>query len=181
MLQTYSEDLLIQRCREGERKAQRQLYERFAPGLMAICRRYLRQQEEAEEALSNAVLKVFRNIDDYSHSGSLEGWVKRITVNECLNHLRKRKEVFTMEIEEEIAPSFTADPHEYEDLQRVVEHLPSGYRTVFNLYAIEGFSHKEISKELGITENASRSQLSKARKQLRSWLEQREIRMNNGR
>lgn len=181
MLHTYSEDWLVQRCKERDRKAQRMLYERYAPQMMALCKRYVKHQEDAEEVLSNTMVKVFRGIGEVQQKGSLEAWVKRIAINESLNHLRSNRTVFDLEIEEERAAVQESDPHALEDLQQLVEHLPNGYRTVFNLYAIEGFSHREIAEELGITENASRSQLTKARQQLRQWIDQRDKRRNHGR
>lgn len=181
MLNTYSEDLLIKRCQERDRKAQRELYERFAPNMMALCKRYVKHQETAEDVLSTSMVKVFKNIATVESSTSLQAWVRKITVNECLNHLRSEREFTALEVEEDITESNDHDPHEFEELQVMVERLPTGYRTVFNMYAVEGYSHKEISEELRITENASRSQLTKARKQLKFWLDQREKRSQNGR
>ncbi|NVK28122.1 MAG: sigma-70 family RNA polymerase sigma factor [Flavobacteriia bacterium] len=162
-------DQLIERCRNYDRKAQHELYDRFASTMLAVCVRYVKSVEEAEEVLMNGFVKIFNKIDKFSGDGSFEGWMRQIMVNESLNHLRYRKNLF-VESEEEDWPEPNHAPMESKEttaaLLQLIEELPVGYRTVFNLFAIEGYGHKEIAEMLDIDENTSRSQLSRARKQL---------------
>lgn len=160
---------LLDLCRKGDRKAQQTLYQRMAPVLMGICRRYLTRGEEAEEALGNAFIKIFTKLHTFDGEGSFEGWMKRITVRECLSYLRSGKHVFDQDWEGDIAaPAQGSD--EAAHLLGLVQALPTGYRTVFNLYAIEGYNHAEIAEMLGISSGTSKSQLSKARKMLQEQL-----------
>ena len=160
---------LLEACKKGERSAQKELYQRMAPVLMGICKRYLQRTEEAEEALSNALLKIFTKLDQFDSAGSFEGWMKRVTVRECLNYLRQRKSPFDTEWDGDIAAP-TESHDEAEHLLQLLQALPTGYRTVFNLYAIEGYRHQEIAQLLSISEGTSKSQLSKARKLLQEQL-----------
>jgi len=139
--------------------------------------------QEAEDILVCGFTKVFRKIDQFKGDGSFEGWIRRIMVNESLTYIRKNKSMF-LEVEIEKAerePDYTQmhNQLEVEDLQKIIDQLPTGYKTVFNLYAIEGFSHKEIAEKLGINENTSKSQLSRARVHLQKLLLQAEDVMNN--
>ncbi len=169
---------LVKQCRKGDGKAQRELYEKFAPQMLSVCRRYVRSLEDAEEVLSNAFIKIFQKIDQYSGQGSLGGWIRRIMVNEALNYIRYQKNLF-VEIEtenhSELSHSTFADQLDADHLLAMIAELPLGYRTVFNLYAIEGYAHKEIGEMLGISENTSKSQLSKARKHLQERLGENEL------
>jgi RNA polymerase sigma-70 factor (ECF subfamily) len=160
---------LIAACLRGDPRAQRQLYNQFAGLMLTVCRRYLRQQEDAEEALLLGFAKVFRALPNYRHEGSFEGWVRRIMVNEALMELRRR-EPLHLSFEDFAQPEnlastpATADTQlQAEELLALLQELPVGYRTVFNLYALEGYSHAEIAEALGISEGTSKSQLSKAR------------------
>lgn len=166
---------LIKQCHNGQPQAQRELYERYAPQMLSLCRRYVQSLEDAEEVLSNAFIKVFRKLEQYSGEGAFGGWIRRIVINEALNFIKYRKNLF-VEIDEERcgeeSPLDTDNHWEAEHLLRLISELPLGYRTVFNLYAIEGFSHREIAAQLGISENTSKSQLSKARKHLQARLGQ---------
>lgn len=168
-----TEEKLIQQCRRGNAKAQRELYDKYASGMLSVCRRYVRTIEDAEEVLSNAFIKVFGKIDQFNGTGSIGGWIKRIMVNESLNYIRYQKNWF-VEIEEENHTSFShqnlSNELDAEHLMNLIDELPLGYKTVFNLYAIEGYSHKEIGDMLGISDNTSKSQLSKARKSLQQKL-----------
>ncbi len=161
---------LIERCRDFDRKAQHDLYERYAPKMLAVCIRYVKKKEEAEEVLMNGFIKIFNKIEDFNDEGSFEGWVRRIMVNESLNHIRYRKNLFVETDEEESWPEPQHAPLESKEtttaLMQMIDELPIGYRTVFNLFAIEGYGHKEIADMLEIDEKTSRSQLSRARKQL---------------
>lgn len=169
---------LAKQCKKGDRKAQRELYDKYSPQMLSVCRRYVQTVEDAEEVLSNAFIKVFRKIDQYSGEGPLGAWVRRIMVNESLNFIRYKKNLF-VEIEEENHRSFShtnvQDQLNADHLMALVMELPLGYRTVFNLYGIEGYNHKEIGEMLGISENTSKSQLSKARKHLQQKLGEREL------
>lgn len=167
-----SEEKLIQQCRKGRPEAQRALYERYSPSLMAVCRRYLGSSEDAEEALSNSFIKIFRRLDQYRGEGALAAWMRRIAVNEALDFLRYRKNHFSAWPEKGLeAPAQEQEQSDEADqLLQMIESLPLGYKTVFNLYAIEGYSHREIAELLGISEGTSKSQLSKARRELQSQM-----------
>lgn len=160
---------LLEPCRAGDKKAQHELYQRMSPVLMGICRRYLTRIEEAEEALSNAFIKILTRLDTYSGSGNFEGWMKRIAVRECLTYLKRGKNPFDLNWEGDISAPVTRSD-EAAHLLQLIQALPTGYRTVFNLYAIEGYQHHEIAELLEISVGTSKSQLSKARKLLQSQL-----------
>ncbi len=140
--------------------------------MFRLCYRYVRSQAEAEDLLTQGFLKVFDRIQDFRYRGpgSLAGWIRRIMVNESLMHLRQQKFEFVSEDEavQVVATERTDQALDAEALYALVRALPIGYRTVFNLHAIEGYSHKEIAEQLGISESTSRSQLAKARKMLQS-------------
>ncbi|MCK5280537.1 MAG: RNA polymerase sigma factor, partial [Cyclobacteriaceae bacterium] len=161
---------LIKACKKQNAKAQRMLYDTHASSMLGLCRRYIKGEMEAEDVMIKGFMKVFTKIDLFEGKGSFEGWMKRIMINEALGYIRKNKAMY-LEIEIEAAdkePDIDKMSTELEakDLLKMVNELPSGYRTIFNLYAIEGYSHKEISKLLGINENTSKSQLSRARMHL---------------
>jgi RNA polymerase sigma-70 factor (ECF subfamily) len=165
---------LIAACRQGNSRAQKQLYERFAGLMLSVCSRYLRHREDAEEVMLMGFVKVFRALDQYRHEGSFEGWIRKIMVNEALGQLR-RKEPLHLAIDDyPVDVAITAADAESDlnaaDLMQMLTQLPAGYRTVFNLYAVEGYSHPEIAELLGITEGTSKSQLSKARAMLQRRL-----------
>ncbi|NML64839.1 sigma-70 family RNA polymerase sigma factor [Hymenobacter sp. RP-2-7] len=160
---------LIAACLRGDPRAQRQLYNQFAGLMLTVCRRYLKRPEDAEEALLLGFAKVFQALPTFRQEGSFEGWVRRIMVNQALMELRRR-EPLTLSFEDFAQPEnlaatpATADTQlQAEELLALLQALPAGYRTVFNLYALEGYSHPEIAELLGITEGTSKSQLSKAR------------------
>lgn len=153
---------------------------------MRLCFRYVRDEFEAEEALIKGFTKVFAKIDtfEFRGEGSLEGWMKRIMINECLMFLRKNNnfnlvpstEAHFIEADAPIDSQLAA-----EEIYALLVELPTGYRTVFNLYVIEGYSHKEIAEQLGVSENTSKSQLNKARNSLKSLLIKKGICHENGR
>ena len=165
---------LIQACRKQNSKAQRQLYEKYAPIMLGLCRRYVRGELESEDVMIKGFMKVFSKINSFEGKGSFEGWMKRIMINEALGYIRKNKAMYLeTDIEEaDKEPDFDKLSTELEakDLLKMINELPSGYRTIFNLYAIEGYSHKEIGELLGINENTSKSQLSRARMHLQKKL-----------
>ncbi len=180
-----TEEKLLEGCRKGDRKAQRDLYEKYSSLMFAVCRRYISDSAEAEDVLVCGFTKVFAKIDQFKSEGSFEGWIRRIMVNESLTYIRKNKSMY-LEVEIEKAdrePDYRQiqDQLEVEDLQKLIDRLPSGYKTVFNLYAIEGFSHKEIAAQLGVSENTSKSQLSRARGHLQKLLIEAEDYLNDKR
>ena len=169
---------LVEQCRKQDGRAQRMLYERLSPKMLGVCRRYIGDTLEAEGVLVNGFLKVFNKINQFSGSGNFEGWVRRIMVNESLLYLRKNKSMYLeVDIDEaHTEPDYGRAAYLFEEreLIEMIDKLPMGYRTVFNLYAIEGFSHKEISEQLGINENTSKSQLRRARALLKNEVLRRE-------
>ncbi|WP_026464558.1 RNA polymerase sigma factor [Adhaeribacter aquaticus] len=168
-----SEPELLKALRKGEGKAQKYLYEHYAGIMLGICIRYLKNEMDAEEIMLNGFVRIFQNIHQFEEKGSFEGWMKRIVINEALGFLRK-KEPLHLAIEKEhiqLPNDATVESAlAAEDLLKLLYDLPAGYRTVFNLYAIEGYSHKEIAEMLDITEGTSKSQLSKARAMLQKRL-----------
>lgn len=165
---------LIKACKQQDARAQRELYEAYAPLMLGMCRRYVKGEPEAEDIMIKGFMKVFTKIDLFEGKGSFEGWMKRIMINEALGYIRKNKSMY-LEVEIEAAdrePDFDtlSTTLEVKDLMIMINGLPSGYRTIFNLYAIEGYSHKEIGELLGINENTSKSQLSRARMHLQKKL-----------
>jgi RNA polymerase sigma factor (sigma-70 family) len=169
-----SEDELVAECRRGNPRAQRVLYDRLAPKMMAVCLRYLRHTEDAEEVLMQGFVKVFSGLESFRQDGCLAAWVRRIMVNTALSYLRNQRPPH-VELDDCRASLCPVAAHAETDLAtadllRLVQRLPRGYRTVFNLYAIEGYTHPEISRLLGISEGTSKSQLAKARGQLQRQL-----------
>ena len=165
---------LIIACKKQNAKAQRALYDKHASHMLGLCKRYIKGEMEAEDVMIKGFMKVFTKIDLFGGKGSFEGWMKRIMINEALGYIRKNKSMY-LEMEIEAAdkePDFDTLSTELEamDLLKMVNGLPSGYRTIFNLYAIEGYAHKEIAELLGISENTSKSQLSRARMHLQKRL-----------
>ncbi len=165
---------LIEGCRQGNAQAQKCLYDRYGAKLFAVCCRYIKDRMQAEDIWITAFTKILDRIDQYSGEGSFEGWMRKVIVNESLTHLRKQRNVF---LQLEIDPADREanvqkldDTLAAEDLKKMIDALPEGYRIVFNLYAIEGYSHKEIAEQLGIHENTSKSQLSRARAALQQRL-----------
>ncbi|WP_422800208.1 RNA polymerase sigma factor [Sphingobacterium sp. Mn56C] len=166
-------------CKVQNRKAQSELYNYFSKRMFVVCMRYAQTTLEAEDILQNGFIKVFTKHHLYDGTGSLEGWIKRIMVNTAIETFRKNKGKFTESIETteslQLASHVGTDQTGYKDLMALVQRLPLGYRTVFNLYAIEGYSHHEIAKMLGISEGGSKSQLFKARQ----WLQEKLATANN--
>jgi len=165
---------LINGCIREDKTCQKEVFKRYAPKMFTICLRYARHRMEAEDLLQDAFIKVYDNIAKFKGEGSFEGWIRRIVVNTALKNCNKssfKKEKIGVEVYEEksMAPYVYAHLGE-EELLAEIARLPDGYKMVFNLYAIEGFSHKEIAAQLGIQESTSRSQLVKARKMLQARL-----------
>lgn len=171
------EETLLSECVNGNPKAQRALFDKFAPKMLAVCVRYMNNKEAAEDVLQDGFVKVFNKLKDFKQEGSLEGWIRKIMVNTAYDQLRKQKnqlgDVSTDDVSFKIndhAPLAT-DHLMAEDLMKLVQALPDGYRIVFNMFAIEGYSHAEIAETLGVSENTSKSQYSRARAYLRDKLE----------
>ncbi len=169
------ETKLIEACKRQDRSAQKALYNQYAPQMFGVCRRYVKNKEDAEDVLMEAFFKVFTNIHQFKGEGSFEGWVRRIVINESLMFLRK-KHNFHIRVELNPSDTVTATTAlkklEAEDILYFLGQLPTGYRTIFNLYVIEGYKHREIAELLGISINTSKSQLILAKKRLRELLEE---------
>ena len=179
-LQIYSaiDKTLLDGCRRHDRHAQRFLFEHFSARMLSLCCRYIKDRMEAEDIMVIGFAKVFDRIRQFKGDGSFEGWIRRIMVNESLTYLRRNKSMY-LETDIEAAerePDYDQldTTLETEDLVRLISELPAGYRIVFNLYAIDGFTHQEIATQLGISENTSKSQLSRARAHLQKKLLQLE-------
>ena len=170
---------LVEQCQQGNAFAQKRLFDQYANRLFRVSLRYVRNEPEAEEVLMNGFLKAFRGIGDFTYrdENGLEAWLRRIVVNEALQHLRANRHLplFLADEAAEAQPDAVPLPDTGLDAERIyalIRGLPTGYRTVFNLYAIEGYTHREIAEQLCISENTSKSQLSKARALLQTWLTQ---------
>lgn len=169
---------IVKDCIEGKRLAQNQLFEAFAPKLLGICYRYAGNRDDAEEIMQEAFIKIFSHLRDFRFEGSLEGWMKRIAVNTAINFLHKRQNM--MFIVESRMPDRSEDDAEEFDIwaeaemvMECISLLPSGYRIVINMFAIEGFSHKEVGDKLNISESTSRSQYSRAKEALKKLVAER--------
>lgn len=165
---------LIESLKKGNRKAQKEVFDLLAPLMFSVCLRYSGNRETAEDILQDGFVTLFSKIDSYKGDGSFEGWARKIFVNTALMELRK-KDALKMSEELDSARSLSAPTSSqiedigYKELMELIAGLPAGFRTVFNMYVIEGYSHKEIAETLGITEVTSRSQLNRAR----AWLQAR--------
>lgn len=166
---------IIKGCVEGKRLAQNELYKKFAPKMYAVCVRYSKDATEAEDVLQDGFVKVFQNIQNFKSEGSFEGWVRKIMVNTALEKFRKKNHLYPVGEIFEVAKDLKHEDVEHnihaEELMKVINRLSPGYRMVFNLYAIEGYSHKEIGDQLGISEGTSKSQLARARAVLQDEVE----------
>jgi RNA polymerase sigma factor (sigma-70 family) len=161
---------LAQAIVRGEGKAHRTFYEKYSSKFLGICCRYIKDRMAAEDVMVESMMRIFEKSAQFDFQGSFEGWCKRIVVNQALGYLRTQKNVETdVEGLADMALPVGADL-EVEDLLRLIHELPSGYKAVFNLYAIEGYSHAEIAEMLGISEGTSKSQLSRARSVLQDRL-----------
>ncbi|MCG8328483.1 MAG: sigma-70 family RNA polymerase sigma factor [Chitinophagales bacterium] len=169
-----TEKELVKGCIREDRYCQQELFRRYAGKMLSVCSRYARHEMEAEDILQDAFIKVFDNIGKFEFKGSFEGWIRRIVINTALKNYSKKS--FKQEqIGIENQPELPMEPDIYKHLNEealltLIAKLPEGYRLVFNLYAIEGYSHKEIADMLSIQESTSRSQLVKARKMLQSMI-----------
>ena len=175
-----TEEQLINECKAGKALAQRQLYEKYSRKMMGICMRYTSNRDEAQDILQDGFVKVFDKLNTYQGQGSFEGWLRRIFVNTALDQYRKNKQTkgeldiddvgYAIDSGVDVASNIQAD-----ELLRILQKIPAGYRIVFNMYAIEGFSHKEIAEELGVSENTSKTQFMRARAFLKNILEKQKM------
>lgn len=163
-----TEGELIAACINKDKRAQKKLFDQFSPKLMGVCLRYAQDRDEAQDMLQDGFIKIFQKIETYSGKGSFGGWLHRAMVNTCLDHIRKNSKFrYKVEIEKADLETDNAESAlsvlRTKELLQLIQELPEGYRIVFNMFAIEGFGHKEIAEELNITENTSKSQYRKAR------------------
>lgn len=163
---------IIRLAVENNRHAQQQIYAKFSPKMLGVCRQYIKDLHQAEDVMITAFMKAFSSLKNFEHKGSFEGWIRRIMVNESISFIRVQKQVkfiedetFFEERHNDIESKFSVD-----DIQFLIDSLPDGYKMVFNLYAIEGYKHQEIAEMLGINEGTSKSQLSHARKMLQNQI-----------
>ncbi|MGB0525872.1 MAG: RNA polymerase sigma factor [Flammeovirgaceae bacterium] len=180
---------IIEGCRKGKRKAQEALYSKYAHKLMGICRRYSKNYQEAEDVFQEGFVRVFKSVGKLEKTGALEAWLKRVFINTAINYYQKHKKHHD-HVDYDLVYN-SNDDYEHiisnlnnQELLKFVNNLPDGYRMVFNLYAIEGYTHKEIAATLGVTEGTSKSQLSKAKamlkKRLGEFMEQEALRLKTG-
>jgi RNA polymerase sigma-70 factor (ECF subfamily) len=167
---------LIADAIKQKREAQQELFALYSPKMLGVCRQYVKDLHHAEDLMLSGFLKVFTNLSKFKNEGSFEGWIRRIMVNTCISYLRKKNPVQLSDEEYVFNKQATdsLEDTELQDIQKLIDALPTGYKMVFNLYAVEGYKHAEIAKELNITESTSKSQLFKARK----WLQSQYVRMN---
>ncbi len=175
-----TEELMLAGCIKNNAAAQEALYNRFSPRMLGVCYRFAKNREDAEDMLQEGFIKVFTQIHQYRNEGALEGWIRRIVVHTCINVLKKNKKFSesvdiihanSVHIKEEIIPSIM----QAKQVVECIRTLPIGYRTVLNLYAIEGYSHKEIADMLDIEESTSRSQYTRAKAMLEDILVKKKI------
>ena len=170
------EKSLIKKAISNNREAQKQLFEQYSPKMLGVCRQYVKDLHHAEDLLLQGFLKVFTNLHKFKHEGSFEGWIRRILVNTCISYLRKKNRIDLSNEDYVFNDSATEslESTTVEDIQKLIDQLPEGYKMVFNLFAIEGYKHSEIAQKLNISESTSKSQLFKARK----ILQENYIKMN---
>lgn len=165
--QVINESDLLFGCLNGNRRMQEELYRRFSPRMYAVCLRYAGKAEEAEDILQEGFIKVFKKMDSFRGDGSFEGWMRRIFVNTAIEHFRRKRYLMPVTEKEENSMeggyNSALDDLGAKDILALVQELSPGYRTVFNLYVVEGYTHKEIADMLGISEGTSKSQLSRAK------------------
>lgn len=179
-------ELLLKNCLKRKPAAQRELYELFAPSMLGLCYRYTKSMSDAEEVLQEGFVKVFERLKQYKGEGEFGGWVRKIMVNTALNFLKVNKRYRQDLLFDEMPLHVVSndDPQvllQTKELVALIRQLPTGFQTIFNLYAVEGFKHGEIASMLGINEGTSRSQYARARTILIEWLEKKsETRENYG-
>ena len=175
-----TEEAILAGCLQNDPGAQRELYTRYSPKMLSVCYRFAHNREDAEDMLQDGFIKVFSQIHTFQNKGAFEGWIRRIIVHTCINHLKKNKKfnesvdiihATGVQVREESVPSIV----QAKQVVECIRLLPMGYRTVLNLYAIEGYSHKEISEMLDVEESTSRSQYTRAKQMLEDILIKKNI------
>lgn len=173
----YSEEEILKGCKSNKRKYQELLYRKYAKKMYGICLSYAGDRELAQDILQDSFIKIFNKIREYRMEGSLEGWIRRIIVNTAIDHVRQRQRVKNYIVDdndnnkEDMDDSDALQNLQTQDVLNQVAKLPEGARLVFNLYALEGYTHREIAEKLNISEGTSKSQYNRARKLLVSWLD----------
>ena len=170
------EESLIAGCIKGNQMAQKALFDSFSPKFFALCLRYMKSSDDAEDVLQEGMVKIFTKLPEYKGKGSFEGWMRRIIVNTCLDQIRKNqklkldvsidKEEYKLSMNANILENMSAN-----ELIEEIKKMPPGYRVVFNMFAIEGYSHQEIAEKLGVKESTSKSQYLRARAYLKERIE----------
>ena len=179
-----TESDLISGCIDGNRRMQEELYSRFSPRMYAVCLRYAGNTEEAEDILQDGFIKIFNKLGSFRKEGSFEGWIRRVFVNTAIEHFRRKRylQPVTEKEENTLEGNYLSilDDLAERDILELVQQLSPGYRTVFNMYVVEGYTHKEIGEMLGISEGTSKSQLSRAKvilqQMVKKFIEEKEIR-----
>lgn len=176
-----SDQKIVEGCKAGKHKAFSMLYKKYSAVMLGLCLRYCKNLQEAEDVLQEGFIKVFRNIKNFREEGSFEGWIKRIMINCAIDHYQKNlKHAFHENLDElnekiaddeEITVKYRDQGIDKDQLMKMIQDLPDGYRIVFNMYVMEDYSHRDIATSLGISENTSKTQLMKARRALREKLE----------
>ena len=175
---------LVKECLREKPEAQKQLYDQYAKSMLGVCYRYTKSLKDAEDVLQDGFVKVYHNLHQYKFEGELGAWIRRIMVNTALNFLKKNKKyqqemVFTDEQLHPVSDETPVIKLQAKELADLIRQLPPGYQTVFNLFAIEGYSHVEIGGMLGISDGTSRSQYARARALLISWIEKNNLEIKN--
>lgn len=175
-----TEEAILSGCLQNDAGAQKELYTRYSPKMLSVCYRFAHNREDAEDMLQEGFIKVFSQVHTFQNKGAFEGWIRRIMVHTCINHLKKNKKFNEsvdiihangVQVREESIPSIV----QAKQIVECIRLLPLGYRTVLNLYAIEGYSHKEISEMLDVEESTSRSQYTRAKQMLEDILIKKNI------
>jgi RNA polymerase sigma factor (sigma-70 family) len=175
-----SEEAILQGCLKNQPAAQQELYSKYSPKMLSVCYRFARNREDAEDMLQEGFIRVFTQIHQFQNKGSFEGWIRRIIVHTCINHLKKYKkfndsvdiaQAHTLQVREDSVPSII----QAKQVVECIRMLPIGYRTVLNLFAIDGYTHREIAGMLDIEESTSRSQYTRAKAMLEQILIQKKI------
>ncbi len=172
-----SETDLLQGCINGNSKMQQLLYDKFSPKMYGVCLRYAGNEDDASDILQEGFIKVFKNLTSFRSEGSFEGWVRRIFVNTAIEHFRKKVKLYNVtEVQENTIEDTNLDALDMlaaKDVIKIINELSPGYKAVFNMHVIEGYSHKEIAEIMGITEGTSKSQLARAKGVLKKLIEMR--------
>ncbi len=174
------ERILVEQCKKGDAHAQEKLYAQYSKQMYVICIRYTRSQQEAEDVLQEAFIKVFEKIGQYKGEAAIGGWIKRVVVNTALNSQRSKLYMFPMTDVQQLTShqeeELTLSGFQLEELLEMIRSLPEGCQVIFNLYAIEGYTHKEIGDQLNISEGTSKSQYARAKQLLKNMINQEERR-----